>query len=120
MEKHAIYKLIESDESGVLREGARSYSGRCMYGRSCLGIDGDMSVIMANLLSTAMELAANGQLHSFDRAEISDAIGNMRTDSMGRGIIVYFPDIAFDASNESYGDDEEGDSMFGEGHGDPA
>jgi hypothetical protein len=111
MEKHPIYKLIESDESGVLKEGARSYSGRCMYGRNCLGIDGDMASIVANLVSTAMELALEKKLSFDEREEISSVLGAMRTDSMGRGTIVYFPQVEFvgedDEDSEEDSSDEE-------------
>jgi hypothetical protein len=58
-----------------------AYSGRNMYGRSCLGI---------NLRSTA-DLFLLGYA-------LSDAYRDVQmpmTDSMGRGIVVYWPNIEF-------------------------
>jgi hypothetical protein len=55
-----------------------TYSGRCMYGRRCLGVTVDHSGHIFQL----------GQLlHEYDE------MGEPRTDSMGLSVIVYWPAI---------------------------
>lgn len=67
----------------------RSYSGRGMYGQTCLGIEPEGGV--GELFSAVLE-AVEGEDDTF---ELRDAFINLRTDSMGLGIIVYFPGMPF-------------------------
>lgn len=53
------------------------YSGRFMYGKNCYGIDGE------DLTDLLMEI---GRLE----------LPKPKTDSMGRGVIVYWPDVEGD------------------------
>jgi hypothetical protein len=78
----------------------RSYSGRGMYGASCLGVD----------VSREKELIRALVEHVDDenREEVQEAIGLMTVDSMGRDIIVYFPGIKYVDELEPF-EDEEGD-----------
>lgn len=67
----------------------RSYSGRCMYGAQCLGVDCDNPV--RAVLKAVSALAENNE-----GSELCDLIAlleDARTDSMGRGSILYFPSI---------------------------
>lgn len=64
----------------------RAYSGRGMYGKECLAVSLDISTqaFYADLLE------------STDRSHtktITNAMRDGRTDSLGRGIILYFPNI---------------------------
>lgn len=65
-----------------------SYSGRGMYGKSCVGVrvanDAEMLVMTANV---AIECDAA------QREELPDIVSNAKTDNMGRGLIVYFPNM---------------------------
>ena len=81
----------------------RSYSGRGMYGQTCLGItiDGD-------LIGFVMQLAACLTVDGhFNLAESLAA--QACTDSMGRGSIVYFSCITAPADIEDEDEDEEDD-----------
>jgi len=57
----------------------RSYSGRGMYGKSCFGVT----------LSSAAELFGLGRCVG----EFEELSRTPETDSMGRGIIAYWPNV---------------------------
>ena len=66
----------------------RSYSGRGMYGKQCLGISSE------NVIETIVDI-----LHwAFSEGDddlyyaLSKAMQSAKTDSMGHGLIIYFPD----------------------------
>ena len=60
----------------------RSYSGRAMYGKYCLAVTTDD---LGDLLAT---IAADPKSRDF----VHDLRG-VREDSMGRGVVYYFPNI---------------------------
>lgn len=66
-----------------------SYSGRGMYGQSCLAafvFTDHLGKICADLLEAAQ---------SKNLSELVVAFRMMRTDNMGRQTVVYFPDIQY-------------------------
>lgn len=82
----------------------RSYSGRGMHGKECVGItcDNPNEVILDIIQAQAEN----------DPTEVSELIDMLRKssqDSMGRSSIIYWPKIAWPADLESGEDDEEGD-----------
>lgn len=84
---------------------ARSYSGRAMYGKECIAVDLEGTSpfeFFADLLRYAEE--------DSDRECLEEALRSAKTDSMGRGQVVYFPDTEyFDEDQEgTEGDDPEG------------
>jgi hypothetical protein len=78
--EHLIQALEGSDFT------VRDYSGRGMYGTHCVGIDvdttGDVMKIAAMLTESGVEVD-----------EIIELGERMTTDSMGRGMIIYWPSI---------------------------
>ena len=58
-----------------------SYSGRAMYGRNCLGIELED---MADAFRLALLI---------DNDDLAVALSHVKFDSMGLGIIAYFPDV---------------------------
>jgi hypothetical protein len=81
---------------------ARSYSGRGMNGKTCLAVS--LGSDFAGDLLLIGSLIAD---HNTDNpTEVIDIPTETRTDSMGRGIVVYWPEIQFLA------DDEEDDEDF--------
>lgn len=72
----------------------RSYSGRGMYGKQCLGIDMDS---MADAFRFALMV---------EDENLTFALSNPCFDSMGLGIIVYFPNVE---APEGIDDDEDDD-----------
>lgn len=62
---------------------ARSYSGRGMYGKECVGVTCDNQV---DLIFDMMDHASRNQIKE---------LKGCKTDSMGRSIIVYWPNVAW-------------------------
>lgn len=85
---------IKSDFQEFLEDHAedidytvRSYSGRSMYGKNCIGIDTD------NVYTTIALLAFQAGQDDFEHFQ--DLIDSMRVDSMGKGSILYWPKETF-------------------------
>lgn len=102
----------------------RSYSGRCMFGKECLGLVCDNMGEVLNVIFL-MTQKASAQTKEFLLEDMETMIQNTCQDSMGRGIIVYWPDIQHDradqdklendvAEDEAIYDEESGDTCFEE------
>lgn len=79
-------RFIDILETAINHEGLgslRSYSGRGMYGRQCVAISGD-SIDPFHL---ALMIAAHRYDFSIYDIPLPD------TDSLGRGVVVYWPQI---------------------------
>lgn len=93
--------LIIAHEANMLSrmedEKVRSYSGRCMYGRNCLGITcGTPSLVMMRLCEAAAELTRR-EVDDAEDFRVSELIRDeIREDSMGQESIVYFPRLEWD------------------------
>lgn len=77
---------------------ARTYSGRGMYGKSCAGIT-------ISDESSLIELGAAIVTTIEDEDLQESLIKNARLDSMGRGVIVYWPSIETDGDDEDEEDE---------------
>ena len=85
-----------AQEVGLYPEAVRTeYSGRGMYGKRCVGI----------VLDDVTQMLTIG-------AGLQEALGeipNARTDSMGRGMILYFPDLQVEDEEDPDEDPEDMD-----------
>jgi hypothetical protein len=73
---------------------ARSYSGRGMYGRECVGVTvNDPFEFFAELLGSAYDSCKDDDEREGVINGITDLLRDTRTDSMGRSMIVYWPSI---------------------------
>jgi len=96
--------------------GTRSYSGRGMYGKECLGvcIDDNVGNIVATLvvetIFTAIDASGESDSEVYD---IGQLLKGAKTDSLGRGTIVYFPDVPYISDAEALNEDDyaEGSSI---------
>ncbi len=85
----------------------RSYSGRNMYGDTCLGVTTDQSPIQF-IITVCRELAKIDDPNSGTDDIFCLLEEDVKTDSMGRGNIVYFPSIAWSEEFETlFSDDDE-------------
>jgi len=87
--KHSLQTILEnvSDEASDVQ--LRSYSGRGMHGKKCLAVTGaTVGELMAAII---MQLVC----FKGDHYEVAEAIENHQTDSLGRGIVIYFPGVEY-------------------------
>ena len=80
---------------------ARAYSGRAMYGKSCLGIVTDTPTRAIFTLATNLADMEENELLTMLRDAPS------REDSMGRQVVVYFPSLEVDEEDEHEEDEDE-------------
>jgi hypothetical protein len=86
----------------------RSYSGRCMYGENCLAVYTDSaSEAVTVILDVVQACAENGSAE--DVLELVAKLRGSRTDSMGRSVVVYWPDISWADCGGDGTDEEEED-----------
>lgn len=81
--------LLSELIQGAQLDFRNDYSGRGMFGDECLAFDfdGTDATAIASLIASAREWSNSDE--ALD--EITSALQNARTDSMGRGSIMYFP-----------------------------
>ena len=70
------------------------YSGRCMYGRNCVGISGSRKDCMKVLSEVMQDIAAEGVHGVLQIGELYDTLLNFDMDNMGRDMILYWPSMA--------------------------
>jgi hypothetical protein len=92
--------IIENCLNGDGEARGDGYSGKGMYGKTCAAITFDdmTSVFMffTRLGAESDEYAANYPGSEWEAAlRVMELAGAARTDSMGRGIVVYFPGWTF-------------------------
>lgn len=116
-------KLQEIIES--LDYETRPYSGRAMYGKQCLGVrldnDDKLLELGAAIAETVMQQAYDIAIEdSFEKEEIIHLenfqpridpeilkqIKNAKLDNLGKGYILYFPNVEY-KDDEEYPDDLE-------------
>ena len=68
----------------------RSYSGRAMYGKECLGFT--TSSPLSDIADLSAKIVAWGELEESDRGILFE---DVQQDSMGRDFILYFPMLSW-------------------------
>lgn len=102
MDAKKFIELFENADFNV-----RKYSGRFMYGKSCVGIEVDS---ISSLCGEIAEITADIDDEDL-RREFARAIKKMRTDEMGLAYIAYFPQMKWpedmiDESEDDFEDEE--------------
>lgn len=92
---------------------ATNYSGRGMHGKSCLGFQVESGVSVGEFIADMMDEAASStegdrSLFAFHIEAMAEAFRDMKTDSLGRGTIVYFPSVDFEAEEGETDEDSVG------------
>ena len=85
--KHALQVVFENAGLDI-----RSYSGRGMYDKTCIGFTTNRNI--GNAFADIISSLAHSS-DSVNMEEVADAFRTMQTDSMGFGTIVYFPGTEF-------------------------
>lgn len=81
----------------------RNYSGRGMNGAECLGITTD-----DNPLDVVLEIISSAVDNELSRSVIKELCGQLqgaKTDSMGRGTIIYWPRIEWEDPDIEFEED---------------
>lgn len=80
----------------------RSYSGRGMYGKRCLGVtcNNTSNVVLDILPELLIGGIDDADVPSEFIEEACELLRNARTDSMGRGAIIYWPEIEWEESED--------------------
>jgi hypothetical protein len=87
-QEHPLQTLLE----GYVNEcEIREYEGRGLRGEPCLAVVGSLRAIMAGIVEGCMQEGPD--MHEDDRNLIEHAMRSMRTDSMGRATVVYWPGV---------------------------
>ena len=80
-------------DSGVVSYYS-DYSGRCMYGRNCVGISGSRKDCMKVISEVMQDIAAaNGAHGVLQVGEWFDTLLDFDMDNMGRDMILYWPSL---------------------------
>ena len=87
-DKPSIQYLIES-----LGFTAIAYSGKGMRGRQCLAVSLDGSQTLMSLFADLIEDLPNCSAAKMEDtcSTISEALRSAKTDSLGLGVVIYFP-----------------------------
>ncbi len=96
MEKNALQKALE-----CLGYECRSYSGRFMYGKSCLAFVTDDIP-----LSIGFYIGKGEYVNEIDEYDLT----RMRQDSMGLSTVYYFPNVPYVEDENNFDYEEEGDA----------
>ena len=79
----------------------RSYSGRGMGGKACLGIDCfPARGIELTLIQAYLENCPTDSSSIQAAMDLCEQLKDAKTDSMGRGEIVYWPNIAWEETED--------------------
>ena len=81
------------------------YSGRGMYGKTCIGVESAYGSVYEGAVKLALMMVLSGDPHRQDLSwyEVQDLMNdlpNSRSDSMGMGMIVYFPGLTIEEGVE--------------------
>lgn len=104
--KHPLQSLLDNADLET-----RSYSGRAMYGRNCLGVELDSLGDFFEKLGEAL-LEQGEDIDRQDRWKITEGLRSAKWDNMGLGMIVYFTSVPYtdEEGDEEDEEDEEGES----------
>lgn len=109
----------EKDNETIFREAienagyvTRSYSGRAMYGKKCLGFETSRN--QSPIFATAEIMCGLAEICQYenpndalDLSDFLDFFNDVKEDSMGMGMIIYFPYIKW---NEDWNNTDEDDN----------
>lgn len=97
-----LIKLQDDEDTIKLR----SYSGRGMMGKECLGVTVDSyGDLLIDLAAAIAQENGDGYLNDDDRNSLLAELKAHDTDNMGRGrTIVYFPGVPFATVDRDEGD----------------
>lgn len=107
--REAVKQMNEEEGDDSIK--VRSYSGRGMYGATCLGITTDRYTnphdVIMKIVVQFVEENHEDKNFLFKFRELTDCLQNPKQDSMGLGIVTYFPDIDWEEDDEDEDPEED-------------
>lgn len=101
MEFDKIVEIISDSGHDV-----RSYSGRYMYGKECLGVTCDDPIrFVLDVMVYAHSMCVSDSDPVFEKT--ASILKNYRTDDMGKRQIIYFPEIAWEGDDSQNDEDDD-------------
>lgn len=94
-QKHALQVALENARQQGLEIRIRSYSGRGMFGAQCLAVTFERGVSESEIVAEALCSASYNQM-----SEVRTAVKGARTDNMGLGTVLYWPNVEFQGEEE--------------------
>ena len=94
MSKHPLQTALEELQKDGFDFTIRSYSGRFMYGKSCLAIAGEF----LNIFHIGVEVGRKLDSSDFNWKELE----SFCYDSMGLGMVYYWKRIPYEEDEEDY------------------
>lgn len=85
-----VFDLQQFEPDSTIRT---DYSGRGMYGRTCVGYTGENVLMFAFRLAVTLAEQINDPAELFDVEDMLEAIGSPSTDSLGWNTLYYWPNI---------------------------
>ena len=94
-QKEILFSAIKN--ISCIDHEVRSYSGRFMFGKNCLGIVANSPLFLADIINQIAEkFDLDDDLDKSDRAELFSELLDYKTDSMGLSTIYYWPSIPYE------------------------
>lgn len=87
--------LQDANDAEGFGVSIRSYSGRGMYGESCLGVSGDPVDVQACIGAAMANLVDGYDFPDSEKVNMILDIWDFKADGMGRGMIFYWIDLPF-------------------------
>lgn len=91
--KTELQRLLE--EAGY---DCQSYSGRAMYGRTCLAVTLERGQPLGHLIADLLGVLDGDD--TVDLASLAEQVRDMCTDQMGLGTVLYWPDLPYAEDDE--------------------
>ena len=105
-----IYELLKKTEEEENYDTLRSYSGRSMYGKECVAISGDHEELMdqiATAITVLCDYVEWGDIDSSQRYDLIHKLLQFKQDSMGLGVVYYWPCEEWNEEEEEETEDDE-------------
>lgn len=105
--KLTVEQVMEAIKDAGLEP--REYSGRGMYGKHCLGVD-----VERNMMPEAFEICVNLIKNGAETEAIAEFGRGIDYDSMGLGMIIYWPALTLTGEQviELMGDEADGEEAY--------
>lgn len=91
--KHPLQEILETLDSDQYK--VRSYAGRGMRQRECLAVTVAEGGDVLGLAADVIAQLGNVDTGPTEHEEVSEAFSNARVDSLGKGTVIYFPDVEY-------------------------